>query len=69
VDAHQAILNLAAIAVVLAAGPNSLRAALGVAGFVDDPDGLGMTVIVRHYFLAAISQLLFIPLDRFEEPL
>lgn len=68
-DAHHAVVDLAAIAVVLPRGADRFLAALGDAGLVYAADGLDMCVVPRHDLLAAISQLLFIPLDRLEKSL
>lgn len=67
--ADRTVFDLATIAVVLPTDSGGVRAALGVARFVDDPNRLGMGVILGDDLLAAIPQLHFIPLDRFEEAL
>jgi hypothetical protein len=67
--ADRAVFDLATIAVVLPTGAGGVRAALGVARFVDDCDRIGMGVLFGDDLLDAIPQLLFIPLDRFEEAL
>jgi hypothetical protein len=66
---HDAIVDLAAVAVVLPPRADGLAAALGDAGLVHAPNGLGMRMLASHDLLAAVSQLLFIPLDRFQEAL
>ena len=67
--ADRAVFDLATIAVVLPPSTDGVRAALGVPRFVDDRDRIGMGVLFGDDLLAAIPQLLFIPLDRFEEAL
>lgn len=67
--AHGAIVDLAPVAIVLPTRPHRFAAAFGNAGLVHAPDGLGMCVLASHDLLAAISQFLFIPLDRFQETL
>lgn len=66
---HDAIVDLATVAVVLPRGADGFAAALADAGLVHAADGLGMRVVSDHQLLTAVSQLLFIPLDRFEEAL
>lgn len=60
---HSAIVDLAAVAVVLARGADGFAAALGGAGLVHAANGLGMRVVSSHNLLTAISKFLFIPLD------
>jgi hypothetical protein len=66
---HHAVVDLAAVAVVLPSRADGLAAALRNAGLVHASDGVGMRVFAGHDLLAAIPQLLFIPLDRFQEAL
>lgn len=66
---HDAIVDLAAVAVVLPPHANRIAAALANARLVHAPNGLGMRVVTGHDLLAAVSQFLFIPLDRFQEAL
>jgi len=66
---HHAVVDLPAIAVVLPTDADGLFATLGRSRFVDAPDRLRVGMLGSHDLLAAISQLLFIPLDRFEETL
>lgn len=68
-NADHAVVHLAAIAVPLAPHAHGLPAALGRARFVDAANRLRMSVLLGHDRLTAVTQLLFIPLDRFEEPL
>jgi len=69
VHAHDAIVNLAAAAVVLSPRADGFAAALRDARLIDAPNRLGMRVLASHDLLTAIAQLLFIPLDRFQEAL
>jgi len=66
---HHAVVHLAAVAVVLPTRTHGFAATLGDAGLVHAADGFGMRMLARHDLLAAVSQFLFIPLDRFQEPL
>ena len=66
---HDAIVDLAAVAVVLPPRADRLVAALAHARLVHTPKGLGMRVVASHDLLAAVSQFLFIPLDRFQKTL
>jgi hypothetical protein len=68
-DAHHTVVDLAAASVVLPRGPDGLSAALGDAGLVHASQGFGMRVVLGHDLLAAISQLRFLPLHRFEKAL
>jgi len=68
-NAHHTVVDLAPIAVVLTSGAHCLDAALGRAGLVHATDGLGVGMVCGDNLLAAISELLFIPLDRFEKAL
>jgi hypothetical protein len=69
VHSHRTVIDLAAVAVVLPSRADGLAAALRDAGLVHAPDGFGMRVLAGHDLLAAVAQFLFIPLDRFQEPL
>ena len=66
---HHAVVDLAAVAVVLPPHADGFVPALRDAGLVHAPNGVGMRVLASHDLLAAIPQLLFIPLDRFQEAL
>ena len=66
-NAHGAVLHLAAIAVVLTGDRRGTATAFGRAGFIDRADRLVVSVLARDNLLAAIPQLLFIPLDRFQK--
>jgi hypothetical protein len=67
--AHDAIVDLAAAAVVLSRRTDGFAAALGDAGLVHAPDGLRMRMVPSHDLLAAVTQLFFIPLDPFQNAL
>ena len=66
---HDAVVDLAAVAVVLPPRADRLAAALANARLVHAPNGLAMGVVASHDLLAAVSQFLFIPLDRFQKAL
>lgn len=66
---HHTVVDLALVAVVLPRDGDGFFAALADAGLVHATDGLAMRVILSHDLLAAVSQFLFIPLDRFEKAL
>lgn len=66
---HDAIVDLAAVAVVLPPHANRIAAALANAGLVHAPNRFRVRVVASHDLLAAVSQFLFIPLDRFQEAL
>jgi hypothetical protein len=68
-NAHDAIVDLPTVAIPLATDTHRIFAALGRAGLVHTTDGFGMGMVFRDDPLAAISELLFIPLDRFEKAL
>ena len=69
VHSHHAIIDLAAIAIVLPTCAHRFASTLADAGLVHAPEGFGMRVLASHDLLAAVSQFLFIPLDRFQEAL
>lgn len=68
-NAHDAVIDLASVAVVLATDTHRLFATLGRAGFVHTADRIGMRMLGGDNLLTAISQFFFIPFDRFEKPL
>jgi len=63
VNADSAVLDLASIAVVLTGYASGTLAALGSAGFVDQPDRLGMGMMLDNQLDASIANLFLIPLD------
>lgn len=66
---HHAVVDLAAVAVVLPPRADRVGAALADAGLVNAPNGFRMRVVASHDLLAAVSQFLFMPLDRFQKAL
>ena len=68
-NAHHAIVDLPTVAVVLPSDAHGMPAALGRARLVHAADRLGVGMVLGDDLLAAISELFFIPLDRFEESL
>jgi hypothetical protein len=66
---HHAVIDLAAVAVVLPTCADGLAAAFGGAGFVHAADSLGMRMVASHDLLTAVSQFFFIPADRFQKAL
>jgi hypothetical protein len=69
VDSHHAVVDLSAIAVVLPPNTDRVVAALADARLIQTADRLGVGMIASDDLLAAIAQALFVPLDRFQEPL
>ena len=68
-NAHNTVVDLSTVAIPLAPDTHCLVAALGSARLVHTTDGLGVAMVVSNDLLAPISELLFIPLDRFEKAL
>jgi hypothetical protein len=68
-NSHDAVVQLAAVAVVLSPNSHGLYAALGRARLVHDADGFGVRVVSGDDSLTAVAQLFLIPLDRFEKTL
>jgi hypothetical protein len=68
-DSHHAVVQLPAVAVVLSSHANRIVAALADTRFIHAADGFRVSMIPSHNLLATISQLFFIPLDRFEKTL
>lgn len=66
---HNTVVDLPPVAIPLASSSHGRFAALGRARLVHATDGLGVGMILGDDLLAAISKLLFIPLDRFEKAL
>jgi len=64
-----AVLDLAAVAVVLSLDACRVPSAFDSPGFVDAADGLRIGLLGGDKFLAAVAQTFFVPLDRFEESL
>ena len=68
-NAHDAVVDLPPVAIPLTTDTHRIFAALGRAGLVHTTNGFGMSMVFRDDLLAAVSELLFIPLDRFEKTL
>lgn len=66
---HHTVVDLAPVAVPLPTDSHRLFAALGRTRLVHATDGLRVGMVCGDNLLAAISELLFIPLDRFEKAL
>jgi len=66
---HHAVVDLPTVSVPLPTGTHSLIATLGRAGLVHAADGLNVSMLFRDELLASVSELLFIPLDRFKKAL
>lgn len=58
---HRAVLLLAAGPAVLPLDPRGLLALLGIAGLVEDADGVGVAVARGHLLLNAIPHSLLVP--------
>jgi hypothetical protein len=69
VDPDHTVVRLARVAAPLPLDPSGVRALLGVAALVDDPEGLGMGVVSRHDPLDPVPQVCLIPEQVGEEPL
>lgn len=68
-DIVDAVLDLAAVAVVLTFDAGGVFAALGGAGLINAADRLGVGMFASDDLLATVPQPLFIPNDRLQEPL
>ncbi len=68
-NTHNTVVDLPSVAIPLAGNSHGRSAALGRARLVHATDRLGVGMILGDDLLAAISKLLFIPLDRFEKAL
>lgn len=68
-DAVDAVLNLAAVAVVLTLHAGRVPAALGGSRFVDHADRPRIRVLTGHQLLAAVAEQLLLPRNGFEKPL
>jgi hypothetical protein len=67
--AHHALLHLAAAAAPLPLGACRMHTALNHGRLIDDADRLRIGMLTGHQLLATVTQTLFVPLDRFQEPL
>ncbi len=68
-NTHNTVVDLPSVAIPLAGNSHGRFAALGRARLVHATDRLGVGMILGDDLLAAISEFLFIPLDRFEKAL
>jgi len=66
---HHAVVNLPTVSIPLPTDSHRIFAALGRAGLIHTTDGFGMGMVFRDDLLTAISELFFIPLDRFQKAL
>lgn len=66
---HRAILDLAAIAIVLACCTNGVLAAFVSPRLINQANRIRMSVVAGNDLLATIAKLFFIPLDRFQKAL
>ena len=69
VNAHHTIVDLPTVAVVLSTDAHGMPTALGRARLVHVADRFGVGMILDDDLLTAVSELFFIPLDRFEKSL
>jgi hypothetical protein len=67
--AVDAVLDLAAVAVVLTLHAGRVPAAFGRSRLVDHAQRLRVRVLGGHQLLAAVAEPLFVPPDRFEKSL
>jgi hypothetical protein len=63
------VVNLPTVSVPLPTDAHRISAAFGRARLVHATEGFGMGMVFRDDLLAPVSELLFIPLDRFEKAL
>lgn len=68
-DAVDAVLDLAAVAVVLTLHAGRVPPAFGRSRLIDHAQRLGVCVLGGHQLLAAVAESLFVPPDRFEKAL
>jgi len=68
-DPDDAVVDLPTVSVPLPTGTHRLLATLGRTGLVHATDGFEVVMVFGHDLLASVSELLFIPLDRFEKTL
>jgi hypothetical protein len=66
---HHAVVNFATVSVPLPTDAHRISAAFGRARLVHATDRVGVGVLCGNDLLTSISELLFIPLDRFEKTL
>lgn len=68
-DGVDAVLDLAAVAVVLTLYTGRVPAAFGRSRLIDHPQRVGVRMLGGHQLLAAVAEPLFVPPDRFEKAL
>lgn len=68
-DGVDAVLDLAAVAVVLTLHAGRVRAAFGRSRLIDQAQRLGVRMLGGHQLLAAVAEPLFVPADGFEKSL
>jgi len=68
-DVVDAVLDLAAVAVVLTFHTCGLPAAFGCSRLIDHPQRLRVRMLGGHQLLAAVAEPLFVPADGFEKSL
>ncbi len=68
-NSHNTVVNLPTVSIPLPSRAHCIVATFSRAGFVHATNGLGVGVVFGNDLLAPISELLFIPLDRFEKAL
>jgi hypothetical protein len=68
-DGVDAVLDLAAVAVVLTLHTGRVPAAFGRSRLIDHAQRLGVRMLRGHPLLAAVAETLFVPPDRFEKTL
>lgn len=66
---HGAVLDLAAIAVVLSLDSHRMVAALGRTGLINGTNRIGMSMLFGDNSLTSIAKFFFIPPNRFKKPL
>ena len=68
-DGVDAVLDFAAVAVVLTLHAGRVRAAFGRSRLIDHAQRLGVRMLGGHQLLAAVAEEFFVPPDRFEKSL
>ena len=68
-DGVDAVLDFAAVAVVLTLHTGRVGTAFGRSRLIDHAQRLRFRVLGGHQLLAAVAEPLFVPTDRFEKPL
>jgi hypothetical protein len=68
-DDVDAVLDLAAVAIVLTLHAGRVPTAFGRSRLIDHPQCLGVRMLGGHQLLAPVAEPLFVPADRFEKSL